>query len=200
MNKCFCRCCNNNQKYCLTLDDMLLEYSYSFASNMSKCIAAYKEIETQNYWEDVTKAICPCCKRKFLHQKRIPISVLEQWSNHILQKQQEISNCSDFEDLYNCIKNIKEKGEIKGIGELTVYDTAFRLGIHLDKLPSDKVYLHANAVIPGYTKLFIPAKKLVDNFYKHNMSAYMIEDFLCVFHKNITEQSHKISIIKPGIN
>ena len=32
--------------------------------------------------------------------------------------------------------------QIKGIGELTIYDTALRIGFYLDIYP-DKVYLHA---------------------------------------------------------
>ena len=199
-NTCFCRCCKTQKHSFLTLDNMLQQYLTTFAGNMKNCITEYRKIEKQEFWQSVTKAICPCCKQKFLHQKRIPIVVLEQWSNFILQSKEKISDCCDFKELYNCIKNIKADNKIKGIGELTIYDTAFRLGIYLNKLPDAFVYLHANAIIPGYTKSFIPTKKLVDNFENHNMPAYMIEDFLCVFHKNIIEQSRNILIIKEKDN
>lgn len=55
------------------------------------------------------------------------------------------SHISDFESLHLEIKSII--GNIPGIGNLTIYDVAVRLGAKYNILPKDYVYLHAGPMI-----------------------------------------------------
>ena len=92
----------------------------------------------------------------------------------------------DFEALYDDVRSII--GGIKGIGDLTIYDTALRIGFTMYPmvLPCRYVYL-ARGSKAGATKLLNPITPL--NYrepaclfapYFGNMSSHFIEDFLCV--------------------
>jgi len=93
---------------------------------------------------------------------------------------------ADFEDLYDSVRKLI--GGIKCIGDLTVYDTALRIGFISDPvvLPREYVYL-ARGAMDGAVKLFgnntplkfrEPARMFAPYF--GNMSSHFIEDFLCV--------------------
>jgi hypothetical protein len=85
-----------------------------------------------------------------------------------------------------------ELGTLSGIGELYVYDTAFRLGAYLALLPVD-VYLHtgtragARALKLNVDRKFIP----IDEFPTalRHLQAHEIEDFLCIYKSKLQEQN-----------
>lgn len=74
------------------------------------------------------------------HQYRIPRSVLAEGERNLQACAQEIAGCGSFPDLYAIIR--RELLGIYGIGHLTAYDVATRIGAHLPLEP-DRVYLHA---------------------------------------------------------
>ena len=78
-----------------------------------------------------------------------------------------------------------EMNRIKGIGALTIYDTATMLAFPKGKFPN-KVYLHAGtargARALGVTETIVDKQVFVElcpDFQK--LSAAQIEDFLCVY-------------------
>ncbi len=106
---------------------------------------------------------------------------------------------TDFEALYEEVR--KDIGNIDGIGDLTIYDTALRLGWnrHPQLLPKNFVYLHSGAMegaealrkvaILTHKNYFTYDGELgyrveIDCFSKdlQQLGAMYLEDFLCVFH------------------
>lgn len=114
----------------------------------------------------------------------------------------EILNATNFDEIltlltFNGKKDGKNEGykHIKGIGELTEYDIAFRIGKCLGKCP-DKVYLHAGTR-EGAEKL--KGKKIKDKYlarkafeefeYLADAPICQIENFLCVCKDNPNKDS-----------
>ena len=74
---------------------------------------------------------------KHPHQHRLPNALLRKFSDRLLRKADQLILCKKFDEVYSIV----EQAGIKGIGPLTVYDTAQRIGAML-KIKPDKVYLH----------------------------------------------------------
>lgn len=97
------------------------------------------------------------------HQCRLGKETTKKIYEPLMHVKHQLMKCSNFDELYDCIRN--EILEIDGIGELMVYDTAFRLGAYLRVHPN-KVYLHsgtregANALGLGYGKQAIEVSEL----------------------------------------
>jgi len=83
------------------------------------------------------------------HQRRIPARILTKWNSLIQKRIKDLQRCHSFEELFAIHQ--QERSKIKGIGKLTVYDTAQRIGAHLSLEPA-RVYLHAGTKI-GATAL-----------------------------------------------
>lgn len=103
-------------------------------------------------------------------------------------------NIADFESLYSIIKN--QIGSIDGIGDLTIYDVAFRLGVINRILPKDYVYLHASPLISArhlhkVGKIVLPKKRTpcvsisVFSPCFPTYTAGEIEHYLCINKKSI---------------
>jgi len=74
------------------------------------------------------------------HQRRIPRATLEDAERRLQSAADKLASATDFAELHDLVES--EIGSIFGIGELTVYDIAHRIGAHLRKDP-DRIYLHA---------------------------------------------------------
>src|SRR5215469_14380489 len=66
---------------------------------------------------------------KHSHQWRIPNSVLMRISSRLLAIEDQINRIRRFYELWNLVR--LEGRQIRGIGELAVYDTAHRIGAYL---------------------------------------------------------------------
>lgn len=96
----------------------------------------------------------------------------------------------DFEELYDFVEGKLE--HINGIGDLTVYDIAVRIGWHQNPwvLPKDYVYIHAGTKV-GAEKVLgirIIGKRIPFSFFNglsrlSGLNALELEDYLCI-HKN----------------
>jgi hypothetical protein len=84
-------------------------------------------------------AIGPSGKR-FSHQRRLPRAVLTRGLRALFGVKRQIRAALTFHDLFILVQSALIP--LKGIGELTVYDTAVRLGAFL-ALEPDRIYLHA---------------------------------------------------------
>ncbi len=76
--------------------------------------------------------------KRYSHQRRIPRAALEMATTRLHRA--NLGSARSFADLITRVNTAVRS--VHGIGELYVYDTAFRLGGHLRLLPRE-VYLHA---------------------------------------------------------
>lgn len=145
---------------------------------------------------------CPCCNRKFDHQRRIPEDILQLQAEVLLQKEAEITKCQTFEELHEVVK----KYHVSGIRELTIYDISLRIGAYL-KLYPQRIYLHSGAgkglkAWAGKLKMPFKASESITldelkayqaDLITSELMPHEIEDFLCIFfHK---EQNNTFSKI-----
>lgn len=80
-------------------------------------------------------------KKLSTHQRRIPVAVLSEFRERLLGKTADIEKAGDFGTLYEAVA----AASVRGIGPLTIYDVARRLGASLGTLPTTVVYLHTGA-------------------------------------------------------
>jgi hypothetical protein len=118
--------------------------------------------------------------RKHPHQYRIKNKTLDNFCDNVMSKKNEILKSTDFAQLYNVIK----KSKINGIGDLTIYDTAHRIGKHLEILPN-KVYIHCGTKIGAerILKNKIRNKFIDKSMFKKfsDLTCEEIEDILCIY-------------------
>lgn len=129
---------------------------------------------------------------KHLHQHRLVGQTLEDFSNSLLTMEVKIQKCKEFDILFEIVKSCK----ISGIGELTIYDTALRIGSYLNVMPT-RVYLFRGAR-EGAMILFkkgylidvklknLGSTLLVSNFPKEfrSLEPFQIEQLLCIYKKD----------------
>lgn len=120
--------------------------------------------------------------KKDNHQSHIKNTVLKSFADVLIALENNISTAKSFEELHNIIFQNK----IKGIGPLTIYDVAVRIGIYL-KLQPEKVYLHAGTTIGAKSLLKSKTKsktvsmdELSPWFKKYKYTCHEVENFLCV--------------------
>jgi hypothetical protein len=78
--------------------------------------------------------------RRLKHQRRVHAAALAELEQLLVTLQDQIRTQPDFEQLHALL--YKEVSRIPGIGELTLYDTALRIGAKLGLRPQ-VVFLHA---------------------------------------------------------
>jgi len=109
-------------------------------------------------------------EKKHPHQYRIKNEILELFAEKLLLNKNKILSVKDFDKLYVEVEKLK----IKGIGALTIYDTAHRIGRYLNVSPQ-KVYLHRGARI-GAEKLL---KRKIKSRTIGKIEFPMFLDFTC---------------------
>lgn len=120
---------------------------------------------------------CRLSRTPLLHAKE----VLIQFSNHF-------SKFDSFHLLHLWLTETLRT--IRGLGELYIYDTAFRLGAFL-RLAPKFVYLHrgtragAKALGLKSTVGYLTVEELPKSL--HSLVPHEIEDFLCIYKKRFTE-------------
>lgn len=123
---------------------------------------------------------------KHPHQHRIPPSKLNVFCDKILERKNQIIQLLDFSSLIGIIDTCK----FKGIADLTVYDTALRLGNFLKIYPK-KVYLHRGTkegavnLLGKINKRCITLDELPTTFRDNKLTASEIEDLLCIYKKRL---------------
>ena len=114
------------------------------------------------------------------HQRRIPKAVLDIAERQLQLAAANLNQAQDFTELYRLVEN--EIGIIRGVGPLTVYDVAHRIGTFLGKRPT-VVYLHAGtkagAAALGLRGAMINTSSLPAAFSR--LTAAEIEDCLCIY-------------------
>lgn len=118
------------------------------------------------------------------------------------------SSIKNFEDLHKEVKLLLCSPKIKGVGDLTIYDIALRIGYvrYNQILPEKKIYLFAGAnkganilfhsnpslfTIPSSTPLIKPKPYDMTIFKSplSDMPSFFLEDMFCVFHSLLGKMS-----------
>lgn len=116
------------------------------------------------------------------HQYRIPLKVLHATKDELLLLIGKIKKAQSFDELYNLFITL----DVYGLGELTRYDIATRIGAFLNLYP-DRIYLHAGTRV-GATRLlgkinkpYLLKSDLPKPFQIRSLSCAEIEDILCIY-------------------
>lgn len=125
------------------------------------------------------------------HQYRTPRAVLVEAESVLQECADEFRGCKTFHDLYRLVR--REISGIHGIGILTVYDVATRIGAHLDLAP-ELVYLHAGtadgAAALGFNRRGTISRIALPKAFRR-LQAYEIEDCLCSYKDQLKELAQK---------
>ncbi len=130
-----------------------------------------------------TAAIAKDSRGKRLHhQRRLTRSALTYAKENLLSSLPRIRNCRSFDQLHQLVD--KSVCEIRGLGELYVYDTSIRVGAHLNLWP-EQVYLHAGArkgaKALGFSGGVSRVKPRDMPVAIQELKPHEIEDFLCIY-------------------
>lgn len=125
------------------------------------------------------------------HQRRIPAAVLHESAAHLLSIVDQLEECRSFDELHDLVSSVI--GPIHGIGRLTAYDTAARIGAHRGLEPAI-VYLHAGTAI-GARALGFTGKRTLDPRLLPSAFGVLrpreIEDCLCIFKMDLARLKGK---------
>jgi len=123
------------------------------------------------------------------HQRRISGALLEQVGARLQGIGRKLARAADFAALHGAVDD--EIGGIKGIGALTVYDIAHRIGAHFKKSP-ERVYLHAGtrtgARVFNISGDSFDPKILPKAFSR--LAPSEIEDCLCMYKDGLRAGAH----------
>lgn len=128
--------------------------------------------------------------KRLSHQRRIPESVLSESRMKLLEAESILRQTKSFEELYEIVSSLIRP--IPGIGELTVYDTALRIGSKLELEPA-VVFLHAGTrngarcLGLNVSREFFQVFELPRAF--HRLKPREIEDILCIYKAQLCKQS-----------
>lgn len=116
------------------------------------------------------------------HQSRVPQAVKDKFTLHITQEAKRISSSNSFDVLYDRLNAIKPEG----IGPVTLYDVATRIGAYL-KMEPTSLYLHAGVRI-GWCILHACRSPSVARIAREDwpkelrvLPADEVEDMLCAY-------------------
>ena len=136
------------------------------------------------------------------HQWRIPVDVLKQAQIALVLIADELRACKTFRELHDRVE--LEIGKIKGIGKLTIYDTAHRIGAYLGLEP-EFVYVHAGvkkgAKALGFKGRSIILKEELPKEFSR-LKPYEIEDCLCIYAdklEHISADNNRQSLLENEI-
>jgi hypothetical protein len=130
------------------------------------------------------------CNKREHHQCRIPASVLRSAGDRLCQHWRSLKRFRSFEALHNEVRRLllSPDHKIGGVGPLTAYDIALRIGARLDMKPR-LVHLHAGARVGAkrvrvarWRADTIERKELPAAFMK--LSPAECENCLCIYFTN----------------
>jgi hypothetical protein len=119
------------------------------------------------------------------HQKRIGRATLNRFATVLIAQCNKIALVKDFDELLSIVRRSK----IAGVGRLVIYDTAHRIGVHLNILP-DKIYLHSGTKRGARNVLgklprqdYLYPSELPEPFQRPDIVPWELEDILCIYFK-----------------
>lgn len=167
---------------------------------ISEMIAEYKE---KGYGEDVkgrnwTQMYIHAPHHKFFINGE---PTCKLWKRLVAAHLEELRQIGSFDVLLQQLSKMQKHAKIKGIGELTLYDTATCIGCEVRVLP-EFVYLHAGAktgaeAIFGKERIkqcnnMLSKQDFVDACAAFgDLEPLEIEDFLCFYHLDLEDKDGK---------
>ena len=120
--------------------------------------------------------------KRYGHQCRITQASLKRAKQILSQSFHKIEKCCSFHELHSLLT--ETLGAVRGLGELYIYDTAFRLGA-FRRLAPEFVYLH-RGTRTGAQALGLETSGshlAVDDLPKplRSLAPHELEDFLCIY-------------------
>ena len=138
-------------------------------------------------------ALLPPELKVYTHERRLSRAAREKFAKGLLAVKEDFRKMASFEEIMETVQEIGRG--IKGIGDgLAAYDAALRIAVKLDKLPQEYVYAFRGATISesGAKRNRFARSEFRQELDK--LTAYEIEDFLCIFHKERGEG--KFTVLK----
>ncbi len=168
-----------------TLADLVKEFLLDFGCGPDedrKFYAGQKSLKSAIRAAGMARTMRKDREIRHPHQWRLSDDTLSRARKALEKAIGDIGQCESFEELWSLVKGTI--GAIHGIGDLTVYDTAVRIGFFLGLEP-EVIYLHAGtrkgaaALGLGRGKQSIAVSELPQELRK--LTPSQIEDFLCIF-------------------
>ena len=173
----------------MTLDDIVSDYIRDYRDDARKELRFF-EIQRSPSVAIRKAALCELPSgNRHPHQHRIARALLEQVEARLQGIGRELARAADFAALHLAVDD--EIGGIKGIGALTVYDIAHRIGAHFGKAP-ELVYLHAGTrtgarVFNIRGNSFDP--RILPKAFSR-LACSEIEDCLCIYKDELRDGAH----------
>ena len=165
----------------MTLDQIVDDYIENVRDRARRDLAKFRELPSLRH-AIRHASLCHLLpyERRHPHQYRIPTSVLRIAERTLQRAQHLLSGVISFEALYSEIEC--KIGDLHGVGALTIYDIALRIGAYLRKKPNF-VYLHRGTRIGarrlGFTGKALDPRSLPSAFSR--LTPDEIEDCLCIY-------------------
>lgn len=167
-------------------------------SHLKKIIGEYKKLKEehpdlyikyclqQNSLKDAIKIAAQSVNhlnKIHSHQHRVGRNKLNAFAVELVSHELEFKKANNFDEIHKIISKII----MRGIGALTRYDIALRIGAKKEVFP-DKIYLHAGTRV-GAEKLlgklkgreFIYKNELPDALKNSDLNSSELEDILCCY-------------------
>ena len=167
---------------------------------ISAMIAEYK---AKGYGDDVkrrswNRMYIHAPHHKFFHEGE---PTCKLWMRLVAAHLDELRQIKSFEDLLQQLMKLQKASKLKGIGDLTLYDTATCIGCEVGVLP-EFIYLHAGAktgavAIFGKERIkqcnnLLTKQDFVDVCVGFSdLEPLEIEDFMCFYHLDLEGDSKK---------
>lgn len=123
------------------------------------------------------------------------VNVSKRWLDFINQNLSAFEDCKDFESIYKQVEEFAKR--FRGIGKLTIYDTATCIGCP-KKLYPEIIYIHCGtaegAKALGIEDSIAKKEKFVEvckAFEK--LEPIQIEEFLCIYKKRLKGETASIT-------
>jgi hypothetical protein len=132
--------------------------------------------------------------KRHRHQNRISKSNLLEFHDNVRKQIRKIRNVKNFDELIRIIRDQR----IAGIGELTIYDVAHRIGLFLNILP-DKIYLHcgtrkgAKLILGKISSKSILKSDLPEPLKYSDLECWELEDLFCL-RKNVFKYYNNLTV------
>jgi hypothetical protein len=169
----------------MTYDEIVSDYIRRFRDSAR---AEMREFEKEPNLTTAIRRAALCelpDRRRHPHQRRIPRKVLEEAELRLQAAERSLAKAPDFDSVHRLVKEMI--GGIDGIGVLTAYDIAHRIGAYLERIPT-RVYLHAGtragAKLLGIQGDAFDPTILPSQFSR--LSAAEIEDCLCIYKSELS--------------
>lgn len=181
----------------MTLDQIVVDYIRVYRGAARSEMQFYeKQRSPASAIQKAALCVRPDGKRH-AHQCRTPKAVLQKIGIRLQSVEPGLKGAVDFSALHGLVE--REIGGIRGVGALTVYDIAQRLGAYFGKSPA-LVYLHAGtrkgaAVFGIKGDSFLPAR-LPRAFSR--LTAAEIEDCLCIYKKQLIRARNTTTLSTAG--